>query len=92
MRAVHVEVIGPEKRVRPQRQCETILLLKSLPLKMSESKISESEFYYPGELSDAEMLQLPGHSEATEGKSLLWNHSNHSRLRNLLRANNSQIP
>ena len=26
---------------------------------MSESEHSDSEFYYPGELSDAEMLQLP---------------------------------
>ena len=40
---------------------------------MSESKNSESEFYYPGELSDAEMLQLPSHGEATERKSLLSN-------------------
>ena len=29
---------------------------------MSESKHSDSEFYYPGELSDAEMLQLPIHN------------------------------
>ena len=29
---------------------------------MSESKHSDSEFYYPGELSDAEMLQLPTHN------------------------------
>ena len=40
---------------------------------MSESENSESEFYYPGELSDAEMLQLPSHSEATERKALLSN-------------------
>ena len=40
---------------------------------MSESEHSDSEFYYPGELSDAEMLQLPTHSEATESKSLLSN-------------------
>ena len=38
---------------------------------MSESEHSESEFYYPGALSEAEMLQLPTHSEATERKSLL---------------------
>ena len=42
-------------------------------LKMSESEHSDSEFYYPGELSDAEMLQLPTHSESTERKSLLSN-------------------
>ena len=68
---------GPEKRVRPrQKQCETILLLKSVSLKMSESEHSDSEFYYPGELSDAEMLQLPTHSEGTERKSLLSKRSN----------------
>ena len=43
---------------------------------MSESEHSDSEFYYPGELSDAEMLQLPTHSEATERKSLLSKRSN----------------
>ena len=36
---------------------------------MSESEHSDSEFYYPGELSDVEMLQLPTHREATERKS-----------------------
>ena len=43
---------------------------------MSESEHSDSELYYPGELSDAEMLQLPTHSEATERKSLLSKQSN----------------
>ena len=43
---------------------------------MSESKHSDSEFYYPDELSDAEMMQLPTHSEATERKSLLSKRSN----------------
>ena len=46
----------------PQNQCETILLLQSVFLKMSENKYSDSEFYYPGELSDTEMLQLPTHN------------------------------
>ena len=59
-----------------QKQCETILLPKRVSLKMSESEHSNSEFYYPGELSDAEMLQLPTHSEATERKSLLSKRSN----------------
>ena len=36
---------------------------------MSESEHSDSEFYYPGELSVAEILQLPTHTEATERKS-----------------------
>ena len=67
MRAVRVEVIGPEKRC---------LLLQSVFLKMSESEHSDSEFYYPGELSDAEMLQLPTHNEATERKSQLANQEN----------------
>ena len=52
------------------------MLLKTVSLKMSESEHSDSEFYYPGELSDAEMLQLPTHSEATERKSLLLKRSN----------------
>jgi len=34
-----------------------------------ESELSESEFYYPGELSDAELLQSPTLSESTERKS-----------------------
>ena len=38
---------------------------------MSESKHLHSEFYYPGELLEAEMLQLPTHNKATERKSLL---------------------
>ena len=65
MRAVRLKVIGPEKRVRPrQKQCETILLLKSVSLKMSESEHSDSQFYYPCELSDAEMLQHYSRNEA----------------------------
>ena len=48
MRAVRVKVIGPEKRVRPrQKQRETVFLLKSVSLKMSESEHFDSEFYYP---------------------------------------------
>ena len=43
---------------------------------MSESEHSDSEFYYPGELSDAKMLQLSTHNEATERKSLLSNQEN----------------
>ena len=31
-----------------------------------ESEHSESEFYYPGDLSDAELLQSPTHSESNE--------------------------
>ena len=45
-----------------------ILLLPNFVLsKMShESEHSESEFYYPGELSHAELLQSPTHSESKE--------------------------
>ena len=50
-----------------------LIRIKSVSLKMSESEHYDSEFYYPGELLDAEMLQLPTHSEATERKSLLSN-------------------
>ena len=46
----------------------TILLQQNFVLsKMSdESEHSESEFYYLGELSDAELLQSPTHSESKE--------------------------
>ena len=55
MSAVHVKLIGPEKRVRPywkcvrprQKQWETILLLKCVSLKISESEHSDTGFYYP---------------------------------------------
>ena len=40
---------------------------------MSEREHSDSEFYYPGEVSDAEMLQLLTHSRATERTLLLSN-------------------
>ena len=47
-----------------------------------ESEHSESEFYYPGELSDAELLQSPTYSESTERKStLLTNEKVHNFLR-----------
>ena len=36
-----------------------------------ESEHSDGEFYYPGDLSDAELLQSPTHSESTERKSTL---------------------
>ena len=43
---------------------------------MSESEHLHSEFYYPGEQSDAELLQLRTYNEATERKSLLLNQEN----------------
>ena len=48
-----------------------------------ESDYSDSEFYYPDELSDAELLQLPTYSESEEsGKSkLLTNEEVHNFIR-----------
>jgi len=50
---------------------ETVLLLQNFVFfKMGdESEHSDNEFYYPGELSDAELLQLPTYSESTERES-----------------------
>ena len=71
MRAIRVKVIGPEKRVQPTRNAYR-------PGKNNAKQFCCSEFYYPGELSDAKMLQLhvPTHSEATNRKSLLSKRSN----------------
>ena len=69
---------------------ETILRLQNFVLfKMSdESELSESEFYYPGERSDAELLQSSTHSESTEKKStLLATEEVHNFLRSQQRAN-----
>ena len=60
-----------EMHTVPAKTMRNNFVAKSVSLKMSESEHSDSEFYYPGELSDAEMLQLPTQSEATERKSLL---------------------
>jgi len=49
------------------------LSLQNVFFKISESEHSDSEFYYPCELSDAEMRQLPTHNEATERQALLTN-------------------
>ena len=57
-------------------QVSNMFMVNFIYLKISESEHSDSEFYYPGELSDAEMLQLPTHSEGTERKSLLSKLSN----------------
>ena len=48
-----------------------------------ESDYSDSEFYYPGELSDAELLQLPTYSKSEQsGKSkLLTNEGVHNFIR-----------
>ena len=93
MRAVRVEVIGTEKRVRPyqkrerQNRCElitkTMLLLQNFVLSeiSDESEHSESELYYPGELSDAKLLQSPTYSESKERNStLLTNKKRSSQL------------
>ena len=76
MRSVRLEVIGPEKHVRPLLEMRTALLETSAAKSMRvngksnilllpkfvlstmshESEHSESEFYYPDELSHAELL------------------------------------
>ena len=49
----------------------------------NESDHSESEFFYPGELSHAELLQSPTHSESKETNlTLLANEEAHNFLRN----------
>jgi len=60
---------------------KTILLLQNFVLfKMSdESEHSESEFYYPGELSDAELLQSP--VDSLRKSTLLANEEAHNFLR-----------
>ena len=63
----------------------TLLLSKFVLSTMShESEHSESEFYYPGELSHAELLlQSPTHSESKERNlTLLANEEAHTSLRN----------
>ena len=64
---------------------KTILLLPKFVLsKMShESEHSQSEFYYPGELSRAELIhQSPTHSESKERNlTLLANEEAHNFLR-----------
>ena len=46
-----------------------------------ESERSESKFYYSSELSDAELLRSPTHSESTERKpTLLTNKEGHNFL------------
>ena len=46
-----------------------------------ESEHSESKFYYSSELSDAELLRSPTHSESTEWKpTLLTNKEVHNFL------------
>jgi len=67
---------------------KTILSLQNFVLfKMSDkNEHSESEFYYPGELSDAELLQSSIQSESTERKSTLFANEVH----NFSEANNKQ--
>lgn len=47
--------------------------------KLNESEHSDSEFYYPGELSNAELLQLPTYSESTEGELTLLTNEEQNR-------------
>ena len=85
-------------RVR-QNQCElmtkTFLCVSGLKFEnfvffkmYDESEHSENKFCYQGELSDAEILQLPAHSESTERKStLVANKGIHNFLSSQHRAN-----
>ena len=57
----------------PQKTMRNNFVATKCFLKMSESEHSDSEFYFLGELSDAELLQLPTHNEAIERKSLISN-------------------
>ena len=69
---------------------KTILSLQNFVFfKMSDkSEHSESEVYYPGELSDAELLQSLTHSESTERKStVLTTEEVHNFLRSQQQAN-----
>ena len=69
---------------------KTILSLQNFILfKISdESEHSESEVYYPGELSDVELLQSPTHSESTERKlTVLTTEEVHNFLRSQQQAN-----
>jgi len=53
-----------------------------------ESEYSESEFYNPDELSDAELLQSPTHYESKERNStLVTNEEVHNFLRSQPQAN-----
>ena len=56
----------------------SLLLQNSVLFKMSdESEHSESEFYYPGELPVAELLQSPTHSESIKKRMKKTNEEDH---------------
>ena len=66
------------KSMRVNGKNDILLLPKFVLSTMShESEHSESEFYYPGELSHAELLQSPTQSERKERNlTLLANETN----------------
>ena len=67
------------KSMRVNGKHNILLLTKFVLSTMShESEHSESEFYYPGKLSHAELLQLPTHSESKER-----NYTDSSQLKKL---------
>ena len=72
------------KSMRVNGKNNTLLLPKFVLSTMShESEHSESEFYYPDELSHAELLQSPTHSESKERNlTLLAIEEAHNFLRN----------
>ena len=72
------------KSMRVNGKNNILLLPKFVLSTMShESEHSESEFYYPGELSHAELLQSPTLPESKEKNlTLLANEEAHKFLRN----------
>ena len=72
------------KSMRVNGKNNILLLPKFVLSTMShESEHSESEFYYPGELSHAEPLRSPTHSESKERNlTLLANEEARAFLRN----------
>ena len=72
------------KSMRVNGKNNILVLPKFVLSTMShESEHSESEFYYPGELSHAELLQLSTLSESKERSlTLLANEKAHNFLRN----------
>jgi len=91
MNAVRVEVIGPEKRVRPfrnafgppleTRSAKSMKVNDKINFVAAKLRFLQNEwwkwtfweqinFYYPGELSDAELLQSPTHSESQHSSQM----------------------
>ena len=69
------------KSMRVNGKNNILLLPRFVLSTMShESEHSESEFYYPGELSHAELLQSPTHSESKERNNQQANRRSRKQL------------